>query len=318
MRPPPRACTPSSRSASARAAWPPAGSQATRSNWAWCRSARSAWASSVCCSSRRPPSTRWRPLVLVALGFGGGPVRRAPQRPPAAAALGTTNAAACSPPTTWPTRSACCSRPRVMWTLGAIVGLSLERVILIAGAFTLAATIYVVLTLPDFFIRFTLWLLTHTIYRIRIVGQPNIPLRGPALAHRQPRVARRWRARRRLHPAFRAFHGLRADLPEARAELAVPADVRDPGVGRQQDARSSTRSPGPARNWRPDTWCASSPRARSAGPATCCRSSAASSRSSRASTCRSCRSTSIACGAASSASRTRSSSGSGPSACRTR
>ena len=38
-----------------------------------------------------------------------------------------------------------------------------------------------VLRVPDFFIRFTLWMLTHTIYRITIVGRPNIPLRGPAL-----------------------------------------------------------------------------------------------------------------------------------------
>ena len=35
--------------------------------------------------------------------------------------------------------------------------------------------------LPDFFIRFSLWLLTHTVYRIKIVGRPNIPQRGPAL-----------------------------------------------------------------------------------------------------------------------------------------
>ena len=33
----------------------------------------------------------------------------------------------------------------------------------------------------DFLIRFLLWLLTHTIFRIRIVGQENVPFRGPAL-----------------------------------------------------------------------------------------------------------------------------------------
>ena len=49
------------------------------------------------------------------------------------------------------------------------------------ACFTLAGTVYVVLRVPDFFIRFTLWMLTHTIYRITIVGRPNIPLRGPAL-----------------------------------------------------------------------------------------------------------------------------------------
>src|SRR5206468_1647450 len=34
---------------------------------------------------------------------------------------------------------------------------------------------------PEFLVRFSLWLLTHTIYRIRIVGQENVPFRGPAL-----------------------------------------------------------------------------------------------------------------------------------------
>ena len=34
---------------------------------------------------------------------------------------------------------------------------------------------------PEFLIRFSLWLLTHTVYRIRIVGQEHVPFRGPAL-----------------------------------------------------------------------------------------------------------------------------------------
>src|SRR6185295_16289163 len=49
------------------------------------------------------------------------------------------------------------------------------------GVFTLAANVYVLALLPDFLIRFALWLLTHTVYRIRIVGQENVPVRGPAL-----------------------------------------------------------------------------------------------------------------------------------------
>ena len=34
---------------------------------------------------------------------------------------------------------------------------------------------------PHILVRFFLWLLTHTIYRVRIVGHENVPLRGPAL-----------------------------------------------------------------------------------------------------------------------------------------
>jgi acyl-[acyl-carrier-protein]-phospholipid O-acyltransferase/long-chain-fatty-acid--[acyl-carrier-protein] ligase len=36
-------------------------------------------------------------------------------------------------------------------------------------------------TLPALLIRFSLWLLTHTLYRIRVVGQEHVPARGPAL-----------------------------------------------------------------------------------------------------------------------------------------
>ena len=69
----------------------------------------------------------------------------------------------------------------LFWLLGAVLHFTNDQIILMFGLFTLAGTVYVVLRVPDFFIRFTLWMLTHTIYRITIVGRPNIPLRGPAL-----------------------------------------------------------------------------------------------------------------------------------------
>ena len=46
---------------------------------------------------------------------------------------------------------------------------------------TLAATAYIVTVVPDFLVRFVLWLLTHTFFRIRIVDGDNVPFRGPAL-----------------------------------------------------------------------------------------------------------------------------------------
>jgi acyl-[acyl-carrier-protein]-phospholipid O-acyltransferase/long-chain-fatty-acid--[acyl-carrier-protein] ligase len=46
---------------------------------------------------------------------------------------------------------------------------------------TLAASVYVLSVVPQFLVRFCLWLLTHTIYRIRIEGQQHVPSRGPAL-----------------------------------------------------------------------------------------------------------------------------------------
>ena len=46
---------------------------------------------------------------------------------------------------------------------------------------TLGATIYVLWLLPDSFVRFVLWCLTHTLYRIRVDGRDNIPPKGGAL-----------------------------------------------------------------------------------------------------------------------------------------
>jgi acyl-[acyl-carrier-protein]-phospholipid O-acyltransferase/long-chain-fatty-acid--[acyl-carrier-protein] ligase len=46
---------------------------------------------------------------------------------------------------------------------------------------TVGATVYVVIILPDALLRLFLWLLTHTIYRVRVEGRDNIPARGGAL-----------------------------------------------------------------------------------------------------------------------------------------
>jgi acyl-[acyl-carrier-protein]-phospholipid O-acyltransferase/long-chain-fatty-acid--[acyl-carrier-protein] ligase len=68
-----------------------------------------------------------------------------------------------------------------LYLLGERAGLLSSRIIGLAGIFTILATIYILFILPDFFVRFTLWLVTHTIYRIKIIGRPHIPERGPAL-----------------------------------------------------------------------------------------------------------------------------------------
>ena len=49
------------------------------------------------------------------------------------------------------------------------------------GVLTLVSSVYVLSVVPEFLVRFSLWLLTHTVYRIRIVGQDHVPSRGPAL-----------------------------------------------------------------------------------------------------------------------------------------
>ena len=46
---------------------------------------------------------------------------------------------------------------------------------------TFAATVYVVWLLPDSLLRLLLWLATHTLYRLDVVGRENVPARGGAL-----------------------------------------------------------------------------------------------------------------------------------------
>ena len=69
----------------------------------------------------------------------------------------------------------------VLWLFHTRLGWSAETIIFAFGVFTLIVNTYVLFLLPDFLIRFSLWMLTHTLYRIRIVGQEHVPFRGPAL-----------------------------------------------------------------------------------------------------------------------------------------
>ncbi|MDY0882531.1 acyl-[ACP]--phospholipid O-acyltransferase [Dongia soli] len=64
---------------------------------------------------------------------------------------------------------------------GHVLGLRPDQSMLVSGLLSFSVTIYLCLLLPDFLIRFCLWLLTHSIYRIRIEGPQHVPLNGPAL-----------------------------------------------------------------------------------------------------------------------------------------
>jgi acyl-[acyl-carrier-protein]-phospholipid O-acyltransferase/long-chain-fatty-acid--[acyl-carrier-protein] ligase len=67
------------------------------------------------------------------------------------------------------------------WMLVVKLGFSTRQVFLISAAMTAGATIYIIVLLPDSLLRLLLWILTHSIYRIKIEGRDNIPERGGAL-----------------------------------------------------------------------------------------------------------------------------------------
>ena len=58
---------------------------------------------------------------------------------------------------------------------------SMRGIFLDGAILTLLTTIYAVYLLPDSMMRLVLWVLTHTFYKIRVVGRENIPPRGGAL-----------------------------------------------------------------------------------------------------------------------------------------
>jgi acyl-[acyl-carrier-protein]-phospholipid O-acyltransferase/long-chain-fatty-acid--[acyl-carrier-protein] ligase len=67
------------------------------------------------------------------------------------------------------------------YLMASVLQLTPSGIFLCGAALTVAATVYILVILPDAFVRLLLWLLTHSMYRIRIEGRDNIPEKGGAL-----------------------------------------------------------------------------------------------------------------------------------------
>ncbi|MEW6088027.1 MAG: MFS transporter [bacterium] len=67
------------------------------------------------------------------------------------------------------------------WFLTDKIGLDPAKTLGVIALIAFGATIYTLRLLPEAFIRLILWLLTHTIYKIKIFGKENVPQKGPAL-----------------------------------------------------------------------------------------------------------------------------------------
>ncbi|MFQ5587705.1 MAG: MFS transporter [Nitrospiria bacterium] len=68
-----------------------------------------------------------------------------------------------------------------LWLFHDVFSLGPDTIIMILGLFTLAMTPYVMKVIPQYLIRFSLWMLTHTVFKIQMRGQEHVPFRGPAL-----------------------------------------------------------------------------------------------------------------------------------------
>ena len=69
----------------------------------------------------------------------------------------------------------------VYYVFTAFIHLDPRGVILAASAITAAGTVYVLILLPEWFGRLVLFFVTHTVYRVKVVGRDNFPDKTGAL-----------------------------------------------------------------------------------------------------------------------------------------
>ncbi len=61
------------------------------------------------------------------------------------------------------------------------LGLSIPQLFLAVAALNAIVAIYIFTLVPEFMLRFLVWVLLHTFYRVRAEGLRNVPAEGPAL-----------------------------------------------------------------------------------------------------------------------------------------
>ncbi len=125
-------------------------------------------------------SYRWTAACIVALGFFGGlfvvPLNAYLQQRSGAQEKGRLMAT-----NNFLNTVAVLFASGALLLFGTLLKFPPERIILVFGLMTLAATIYIATLVPGFLLRFLAWALTRTIYRIRVLGLENLPAKGPAL-----------------------------------------------------------------------------------------------------------------------------------------
>lgn len=60
-------------------------------------------------------------------------------------------------------------------------GFTIPQLFLITGILNAVVAIYIYMLVPEFLIRFVMWLLIHTVYRVKVDGADRIPDEGPCL-----------------------------------------------------------------------------------------------------------------------------------------
>ena len=126
------------------------------------------------------PTLAWAMVLLALLGFSGGffivPIAALLQHKPSRETKGEVQATA-----NLLSFVGSFAASGAHWLLALKLHYSPRTIFLIGGVMTLAGAIYVLWLLPDALLRFVLWFLTRTVYRIRVINSDHIPAKGGAL-----------------------------------------------------------------------------------------------------------------------------------------
>ena len=60
-------------------------------------------------------------------------------------------------------------------------GFTIQQLFMVTGILNAVVAIYIYTLVPEFLIRFVMWLLIHTVYRVKVEGSEQIPDEGPCL-----------------------------------------------------------------------------------------------------------------------------------------
>lgn len=120
-----------------------------------------------------------------------------------------------------------------IWFFSVKYAFTPSQLFLILGILSIFATAHIFKTLPQSFLRFVNWLTTHSIYKVQIYGQDNIPREGGALlvcnhvSFADPSIIMASIERDVRFLMYRKIYNLKMLNPLARIMKAIPISLTD-------------------------------------------------------------------------------------------
>lgn len=120
-----------------------------------------------------------------------------------------------------------------MWLFASTLSLNPAKIFLMIGLLSVGATICIFKQLPDAFLRFFNWVLTHSLYKIQVIGSENVPHQGGALlvsnhiSYIDPSVIMASLQRQVRFLMYRPIYNNKILHPLAETMKAIPVSLND-------------------------------------------------------------------------------------------